>query len=150
MPRAGAVLRGAMDLPVRGAFQDKTQAIRMVIKNQNATYLLTWALCCRQKDCLPKNEDLPFADAGLFVGGENGIGITVLVISAHESVLERRWSIRRVISFHDSYRMAANAPAATTQARDLCVTLKESVCLLLSVDGTSEICQRALRAKVPS
>src|ERR1700674_716333 len=124
-----------MDLPVRGAFQDKTQTIRMVIKNQNAAYLLTWAFCCRQKDCLSKNEDLPFADINLAVGRENGIGITVLVISAHESALGRHWSIRRVISFHDSYRPAVSAPSATTQVRVLWVTLKESVYLLLLDDG---------------
>jgi hypothetical protein len=41
MPRAGATPRGAMDLEVRGATQDKTQTIRMVVKNQNAAYLLT-------------------------------------------------------------------------------------------------------------
>ena len=107
----------------------------MIIKNQNAPYLLTWALCCRQKDRLPKNEDLPFADAVLFVSEENGIGITVLVMSVRGSALECCWPIRRVISFHDSYRPAVSAPSATTQVRVLWVTLKESVYLLLLDDG---------------
>jgi hypothetical protein len=48
---------------------------------------------------------------------------------------ERGWSLRKVSSFHDCHRTTGRAPAATTRASDLCVTLKEGARLLLSVDG---------------
>jgi hypothetical protein len=112
----------------------------MVIKHKNVTYGPDRTVCFRQAACSLYDKELP-GDVGPLARKRYGIELAPFVRLPDEVGWGRRWPLPKVIPIHDSHPTAAIAAAATTRARDLCVTLKVSVALLLLVERRARISQ---------
>jgi hypothetical protein len=134
LPQAAAVVDGIISPRIRGRSKNNPQTIRMVIKHHDVLDGLDRAVVCRQQSSLLHDEDPPVEGRRL---GDEERRLKTSTFVMFPGVLGRRrgWSLRKIPSFHDSHRTTGSARSATTRASDLCVTLKESARLLLSVDG---------------
>lgn len=112
----------------------------MVIKHENVTYGPHRTVCFRQAACSLYDKELP-GDVGPLARKRYGIELAPFVRLPDEGGGGRRWPLPKVIPIHDSKPTTAIPPPATTRARDLCVTLKVSVALLLLVESRVRISQ---------
>lgn len=121
----------------------------MIVKDKNVPDGLNFTVYPRQKARLLHDEK-PSTEAQPPAHGRRRIEITVIVRFPNEWGRERRLWLRQIISIHACHRTTAKAPAATTRARDLRVTLKVSLALLLSVERRVRSASTALRSETAS